>query len=58
MRVARLLLVKTLAATHPSPEYAGTRAFYRAVGFMPLTVLPKLWDPANPCLLMVRSLTP
>lgn len=52
----RLLLVKTLADTHPSPEYAATRAFYRSMGFLPLTVLPDLWGPANPCLLMVRPL--
>lgn len=56
-RSARVLLVKTLAATHPSPEYARTRAFYRAVGFIPLTVLPELWNPANPCLLMVRTIS-
>ena len=51
-----LLLVKTLADTHPSPEYAATRAFYRSLGFLPLAVLPDLWGPANPCLLMVRPL--
>ena len=55
-RGAELLLVKTLAETHPSPEYARTRAFYRAMGFRRLTVLPDLWGPANPCLLMVRLL--
>jgi ribosomal protein S18 acetylase RimI-like enzyme len=51
-----LLLVKTLASSQPSPEYAATRAFYRSVGFVPLAVLPDLWGPANPCLLMVRPL--
>lgn len=51
-----LLLVKTLAESHPSPEYAATRAFYRSMGFLPLDVLPDLWGPANPCLLMVRPL--
>jgi ribosomal protein S18 acetylase RimI-like enzyme len=55
-RGATLLLVKTLAETHPSPEYARTRAFYQAVGFQRLTVLPEHWDTANPCLLMVRPL--
>lgn len=55
-RGCEFLLVKTLADTHPSPEYAATRAFYRAMGFRPLTVLPDLWDPANPCLLMVRTI--
>jgi ribosomal protein S18 acetylase RimI-like enzyme len=51
-----LLLVKTLAESEPSPEYAATRAFYRSMGFVPLAVLPDLWGPANPCLLMVRPL--
>lgn len=54
-RGVRLLLVKTLADSHPSPEYATTRAFYRAMGFLPLTVLPEHWDEANPCLFMVRT---
>lgn len=53
---AGFLLVKTLADTDPSPEYAETRAFYRAMGFAPLTMLPDLWDPENPCLLMGRGI--
>jgi predicted N-acetyltransferase YhbS len=53
---ARLVLVKTLADRHPSPEYARTRAFYRAQGFLRLAVEPELWDPANPCLLLVLPL--
>ena len=52
----RMLLVKTLADTHPSPKYAATRAFYRSMRFLPLVVIPDLWGPANPCLLMVRPL--
>jgi len=55
-RECELLMVKTLADSDPSPEYQATRSFYRAMGFRPLTVLPDLWGPANPCLLMVRSL--
>lgn len=53
---ARLLLVKTLADRHPSPEYARTRAFYQSQGFVRLAVEPELWDPANPCVLLVRPL--
>ena len=52
----RVLHVKTLADLHPSPEYAQTRAFYKAMGFLRLIVIPELWDPANPCLLMVKPL--
>ncbi|MDQ3654842.1 MAG: GNAT family N-acetyltransferase [Chloroflexota bacterium] len=53
---ARLLHVKTLADSHPSPEYAQTRAFYHTMGFDRLLVLPDLWGPANPCLLLVRPI--
>lgn len=50
----RLLTVKTLADTHPSPEYAQTRAFYAACGFLPTMVLPDLWNESNPCLVMTK----
>lgn len=53
---ASTLLVKTLAGSHPSEEYAQTRAFYRAMGFQRLEVFPDLWGPHNPCLLMARML--
>jgi GNAT superfamily N-acetyltransferase len=54
-----LLHVKTLAPTQgdPYPPYAATRAFYAATGFAPLEVLPQVWGPENPCLIMVRALT-
>ena len=55
-RGCEVLLVKMLAESHPSPEYALTRCFYRAMGFRRLTVLPEHWGPVNPCLLMVRPL--
>ncbi|MFI7224818.1 GNAT family N-acetyltransferase [Nonomuraea angiospora] len=50
----RLLQVKTLGAGDPDPGYAKTRAFYRAVGFLPLEETDDLW-PGNPCLIMVKS---
>ncbi len=53
---ARLLHVKTLADSHPSPEYAQTREFYAALGFDRLIVLTDLWGPENRCLFMVRPL--
>ncbi len=49
------LQVKTLSASNPDPGYAKTRAFYEAMGFKPLEEFPTLWDEANPCLLMVKS---
>lgn len=49
-----LLSVKTLADSHPSPEYEITRRFYASVGFRPQMVFPELWGAHNPCLLMVK----
>lgn len=56
-RGARLLQVKTLAASHPSPEYAETRRFYAKVGYLPLEVFPVLWGPKLPVLQLVKALT-
>ena len=51
---ARFLQVKTVAEASPSREYAETRKFYLAKGFMPLEVFPELWDPHNPALQLVK----
>ncbi len=53
---ARLLLVKTLSANGDSEHYDRTRAFYLAMGFLPLQEMPELWDAENPALLLVRPL--
>lgn len=50
------LQVKTLSSSHPSEEYARTRAFYMGMGFRPLEEFKELWNEENPCLLMVKSL--
>lgn len=50
------LQVKTLSASSPDAGYAETRAFYLAKGFVPLEEFPELWDPHNPCLLLVKHL--
>lgn len=50
-----LLSVKTLGPSHPDPNYARTRAFYQARGFLPLQEFHELW-PGNPCLLLVKPL--
>jgi GNAT superfamily N-acetyltransferase len=55
-RGARVLQVKTLADTHPSPEYAETRRFYASVGYTPLEVFPELWGKALPVLQLVKPL--
>ena len=53
---ARVVQVKTLADTHPSPEYAETRAFYAAMGYVPLEVFPTLWGPRLPVLQLIKTL--
>ena len=53
---AGLIQVKTLAASHPSSEYAQTRAFYEAIGYRALEVFPKLWAPHLPVLQLVKVL--
>ena len=52
----RYLTVKTLAETHPDPNYAATRQFYGQVGFKPFEILPGLWSPDLPCLVMIKDL--
>lgn len=41
-RGVRLLQVKTIAASRPSPEYAETRRFYSRIGYLPLEVFHDL----------------
>ena len=50
----RFLAVKTLSDRDPYPPYGETRAFYQAMGFLPLMDLD-IWGPENPALLLVRS---
>jgi GNAT superfamily N-acetyltransferase len=50
------MTVKTLAEPAGDAEYAATRAFYRAMGFLPVDVFPTLWDEHNPCMLMCKKL--
>jgi ribosomal protein S18 acetylase RimI-like enzyme len=51
------LQVKTLGPSHPSEQYATTRAFYEALGYHALEefAADTLW-PGNPCLVMVKHL--
>lgn len=53
---ARFLTIKTLADTDPDINYAKTRSFYQAMGFLPLEIFATLWGEENPCLLLVRVL--
>ncbi len=53
---ARLLYVTTLAASVEYPPYEATRAFYRAMGFVPLLETTAPWGDENPALVMVKAL--
>jgi N-acetylglutamate synthase-like GNAT family acetyltransferase len=53
----RLLQVKTLGPSRPDEYYARTRAFYEALGFIPLEETTAFWGQTNPCLIMVRTLS-
>ena len=52
----RFLTVKTLSASNDDPNYARTRLFYEAVGFLPIEEFPTLWGPENPCLFMLQPI--
>ena len=53
----KLLQVKTFGPSGSSVEYERTRAFYEAVGFMPLEERTDIWGPENPCLIMVQPIS-
>jgi GNAT superfamily N-acetyltransferase len=52
----RLLHVKTLGPSDPDPEYGRTRAFYHALGFLPLFESDLLFGPDNPAVVLVKPL--
>ena len=54
-RGGRLIHVKTLGASRANEHYARTRAFYDALGYIPVEEFSDLW-PGNPCLLLVKPL--
>jgi GNAT superfamily N-acetyltransferase len=53
-----LLQVKTFGPSGESPEYELTRAFYAALGFLPLEERTDIWGPEDPCLISVKPLRP
>ena len=54
----RYLHVKTLGPSRPDREYAATRAFYEAMGFIALEELHGLWDEENPALFLLKDVGP
>lgn len=55
-RGVEFLQVKTLSPSRKSKSYDRTRQFYEAMGFVPLQEFPTLWDEANPCLQLVKTI--
>jgi N-acetylglutamate synthase-like GNAT family acetyltransferase len=55
-RGVRLLQVKTLGPSNPDEGYRQTRAFYHALGFLPLEETTAFWGEAQPTLIMVKLL--
>jgi coenzyme F420-0:L-glutamate ligase / coenzyme F420-1:gamma-L-glutamate ligase len=54
----RYLQVKTLGPSRPSRGFGATRAFYEALGFVPLEELHGLWSDDNPALILVKDVGP
>lgn len=52
----KYLQVKTLGPSHKDINYAKTRKFYLSQDYIPLEEFTELWDPASPCLLLVKKL--
>ena len=48
--------VKTLDPSRENADYAKTRMFYEQNGFVKLETFKTLWDPSNPCLMMIKTL--
>lgn len=53
---ASQMVVKTIAESHPSPEYKASRAFYQSKGFAAERIIPDIWGPSNPCLQMRKEI--
>lgn len=52
----KFVLVKTLSDLVDFEPYVRTRNFYKSIGFEPLITLTEMWDEANPCLIMLKTL--
>ena len=49
------LQVKTVAEGS-NKNYDRTNVFYRSVGFKKLEIFPSLWDPQNPCQILIKKI--
>jgi ribosomal protein S18 acetylase RimI-like enzyme len=55
-RGGRVIHVKTLGPSRRDAHHERTRAFYEALGFVPLLETTAFWGTVNPTLVMVRPL--
>ena len=51
------LQVKTVSSDRECEFYKKTRLFYKSFGFKEVEVFPSLWDEANPCQLLIKSVS-
>ena len=49
------LQVKSVAEGS-NKNYDRTNVFYRSVGFKKLEIFPQLWDPQNPCQILIKKI--
>ena len=49
------LQVKTVAEGS-NKDYDRTNVFYRSVGFKKVEIFPQLWDPQNPCQVLIKKI--
>ena len=49
------LQVKTVAEGS-NKDYDRTNVFYRSLGFKKLEIFPQLWNPQNPCQILIKKL--
>ena len=49
------LQVKTMAESS-NKDYDRTNVFYRSVGFKRLEIFPQLWNPQNPCQILIKKI--
>lgn len=54
----KYLTVKTLSDSRPNNEYDQTREFYLKYGFIPIEEFKTLWGEDNPCLMLIKNLSP
>ena len=54
----KYLTVKTLSENRSDENYDKTRKFYLKMGFTPIEEFKTLWGEHNPCLMLIKNITP